>query len=247
MDTLRLYLLLGMFSLAACDAGSDAGHYLLQDTITNANKTLYIGVVLPFSYVDKAFPATAFIARREIRRLHLLDDYNIILRFGDSNCHGPTAMKAAIRLRTSDEGLDALLGDACSSACEPTGLLTAAWNIPQVSYRCTDVMFSDKTVYPTFTSVLGSNLLYTAVFTSVMKHFGWDRAVIITGVGTNTNSLAVDLQSALQAEKMKVMYYTLDFIYFGGKVHPDRLDLEQKVIRETKTETRVYILLVQLL
>ena len=47
--------------------------------------------------------------------------------------------------------VDGLVGAACSTVCQPVGLLAASWNIPMVSYFCGSESLADKETYPTFT------------------------------------------------------------------------------------------------
>ena len=61
----------------------------------------------------------------------------------------PSAALAALT-RILDEGpVDAVIGPACSAACESTAILTAGLDIPQISYSCSSVALSDKRTYPT--------------------------------------------------------------------------------------------------
>ena len=49
-----------------------------------------------------------------------------------------------------EEGpVDAVIGPDCSAACESTAILTAGLDIPQISYSCSSIALSDKTMYPT--------------------------------------------------------------------------------------------------
>ena len=57
---------------------------------------------------------------------------------------------AAIDLWLEAEDLDGIIGPTCSDVCQNVGLLTAAWNIPTISYTCISSLLSDVEQYPTF-------------------------------------------------------------------------------------------------
>ena len=59
--------------------------------------------------------------------------------------------RAAVDMWQNVDDLDGIIGAACSVVCQPVSLLTAALNIPTVSYICTSSALSDQYKYPTFT------------------------------------------------------------------------------------------------
>lgn len=236
-------IILPVFILTRFSAGQLSGLSLISDSITNANKTLVIGVLTPLSSQNAAVPVSPFVARREIRQLHLLDEYNIVLKIQDTSCDGRMGMKAAVEMWSSDSGLDAIVGDICSTVCEPTGLLSAAWNIPQVAVKCASNIFSDKKIYPTFARMISSNENYSPAMSTLINYFGWNRVAIISATDTNSKFFATTLQAYLQKEGMEVLFYTLEIIVAENKVLEDKLVIQQRVVKDTKGHTRVYILM----
>ncbi len=68
--------------------------------------------------------------------------------FAEVDCDRFQAGAALIKML--DEGqVDAVIGPACSIACESTGSITAVRGIPQISYSCTSSALSDKSQFPT--------------------------------------------------------------------------------------------------
>ena len=65
------------------------------------------------------------------------------------------ALNASVKLlRTLEDeakngGIDAVIGPACSRACESTAVLTGARNLPQISFGCQSTTLSSKDQYPT--------------------------------------------------------------------------------------------------
>ena len=58
--------------------------------------------------------------------------------------------KAAVTIWQESEDLDGIIGPMCSSVCQDVALLTAAWNLPTISYTCGSDVFSNVVTYPTF-------------------------------------------------------------------------------------------------
>jgi len=56
---------------------------------------------------------------------------------------------AALSLMLEEGPVDAVIGPDCSTACESTAILTAAREMPQISYSCSSTILSDKHLYPT--------------------------------------------------------------------------------------------------
>ena len=63
-------------------------------------------------------------------------------------CDGTQATAAIARMMQAGI-VDAVIGPECEASCEASATLTAAHNIPQISYSCSSDLLSDKTAYPT--------------------------------------------------------------------------------------------------
>ena len=74
---------------------------------------------------------------------------------------------------------DAYIGPGCSIICEPGGILAAHWGTPVVSWGCTSDTLSQKDTYPTFARTTAPSKYVAPFFTSIMKHFSYDRVAII--------------------------------------------------------------------
>ena len=70
------------------------------------------------------------------------------------------------------QDLDGIIGSACSMACVPVALMTAAWNIPTVSYSCMSSALSDKDAYPTFTRASQPYVNLAPMFNALLDVFG---------------------------------------------------------------------------
>ena len=83
-----------------------------------------------------------------------------------------SGFREAVSVWQEAADLDMILGDGCSVVCQPISLLTAAWNIPTVSFACSSGSLSDKSVYPTFTRSVGTWVGLAPLYDNLADVFG---------------------------------------------------------------------------
>ena len=88
--------------------------------------------------------AAALAVERVNADKSLLPGHLLEYSWGDSGCSAQQAMKAIGELLGGKSRISAVIGPACSAACEVTSQLTAGQDIPQISYGCTSPSLSDK-------------------------------------------------------------------------------------------------------
>ena len=109
----------------------------------------------------------------------LLPGRTLRFEWRDSGCSPSVALQALGSLAYGGK-LDAVLGPACSIACEPTGYLTAGLNLAQISYSCNSPALSSKKMYPTFTRTVSSYASYAPVLTAIFKRLNWQQCEMIS-------------------------------------------------------------------
>jgi ABC-type branched-subunit amino acid transport system substrate-binding protein len=67
--------------------------------------------------------------------------------WANSGCSAQQGLVAMGKLLGGANTADAVIGPACSSACEVTGYLSGGQSIPQISWGCTAVSLSNKDKY----------------------------------------------------------------------------------------------------
>ena len=92
------------------------------------------------------------------------------------------------------------IGPGCSVGCLPVGLLAAAWNIPIVSYGCTNDLLSDKVAYPTFSRTVGIALEKAFIIYELAKVFDWNRVAILSDSPKHSINTAQQLDLLLKAD-----------------------------------------------
>ena len=168
------------------------------------NKTaLKVGYLVPMTGswdIGTAMASAVPVALEEIEQRGLFAGFSVQMIWKDSGCSAGTGLAALSDLL--NEGVDVLVGPACSVACQPTQMLAAAKNIsqvricfsrkyiygflnffsrkPQISYGCTSGSLSDKATFPTFVRTVGP---YSAIIPSIISVFGifkWSRCGVVS-------------------------------------------------------------------
>ena len=78
--------------------------------------------------------------------------------WADSGCSPKQGLKAMGEVLQNQSLINAVIGPACSSACEVTSYLSGGQNIPQISWGCTSPTLSNKEDYPLVRVVLRLHL-----------------------------------------------------------------------------------------
>ena len=68
--------------------------------------------------------------------------------WANSGCSAQQGLAAMGELLGGESTVDAVIGPACSTACEVTSYLSGGQKIPQISWGCTASSLSDKEKYP---------------------------------------------------------------------------------------------------
>ena len=95
--------------------------------------TLKVGYLVPMTGswdIGTAMASAVPVALEEIEQRGLFARFSVEMFWKDSGCNAGTGLAAFSDLL--NEGIDVLVGPACSVACQPTQMLAAAKNISQV-------------------------------------------------------------------------------------------------------------------
>ena len=170
----------------------------------------------------------------------ILPEYEIQYEVKDTFCNPNVGMKAVLDLQKKHQRLDAIIGPRCSTVCEPVGLLAVAWNIPQVSHRCSSGLLSNKKVYPTFTRTRVNLLSVSNVFTAVLKKFGWSKFSILTSDIPVFKLAAEYLKNLSEEQGINVGLFTFSRTVSGNKLNKKNLDVLRLLMKSLKVQSRVF-------
>eukprot|EP01135_Chromosphaera_perkinsii_P001757 Nk52_evm26s210 gene=Nk52_evmTU26s210 len=145
----------------------------------------------------------------------LLPGYTVKWNWKDSKCNAATAIAEATTMNTAHDA-DVIIGPACSTACEPTGLLAEFWDVPIISYACGLNTLSNKKLYPTFARTVGPLTKYGEAFSAFINSQGWRKVAIVT----SSNSLYSSAAQAILTELAKVNVTVQAFQVFNSLQDP---------------------------
>ena len=141
------------------------------------------------------------------------------------------------------EDLDAFIGPGCSVACEPVGLLAAAWKIPLVSWAASSATLSNKDAYPTFTRVEATWLDLAPVFDSLTDVFNWSRIGIITTQEDVYRLTAIAIMEEMQKSGKKVILNVVATTVRGDQYDAESLQSLSNIMESMKAQVRVLLLM----
>ncbi|XP_023933111.1 receptor-type guanylate cyclase Gyc76C-like [Lingula anatina] len=78
---------------------------------------------------------------------------------------------------STNESISAIIGP--QETCIFEAKVAAAYNVPMVSYFCTQKEVADKALYPTFVRTKPQDWVISSSVTSVLKYFNWKKVAFI--------------------------------------------------------------------
>ncbi|KAI4457102.1 guanylyl cyclase [Holotrichia oblita] len=140
----------------------------------------------------------------------------------------------AIRIMTEmrDNGTLAFIGpdDTCSSEA----LVAAAWNLPMISYRCSDKRVSDKKVFYTFARTLPSSRKVSKSVVALLMAFRWNRFIVVSGSHPASGS---EVQEAIEELSLKHGLVVTETKTYSDYL-PTHIDSMDKIVADTYQKTR---------
>ncbi|XP_066246519.1 guanylate cyclase 32E-like [Euwallacea similis] len=145
----------------------------------------------------------------------------------------------AIRFMTEmrDSGAVAFIGP--DNTCFPEALVATAWNLPMISYRCSDTKVSDKTTFTTFARTLPPSSKVSKSVVALLIAFKWDKFVVVCGTDPASGS---QVQEAIE-ELSEIHGLTLTETKKYTDYIPRYIEQMDRIVAETYKNTRVYVFL----
>ncbi|XP_023312344.1 guanylate cyclase 32E [Anoplophora glabripennis] len=143
----------------------------------------------------------------------------------------------AIRVMTEmrDNGTIAFIGpdDTCSSEA----LVAAAWNLPMISYRCSDTRVSDKRIFFTFARTLPPSSKVSKSVVALLRAFQWHRFVVVSGSHPASGS---EVQEAIEELSIIHGLTVTDTKQYSDYI-PEYIEQMENIVADTYQKTRVYV------
>lgn len=132
-------------------------------------------------------------------------DFKYIL--ADADCNSQMGIGAAVDLY--NDGVKGFIGPPCSKSCLAAGLLSTNKKIPMISYSCSSIELSDKSVYPYFVRTKPysrtSKEWTPKAFVSLMRYNGWQKVCLIERRHEIYTPIADSLREELIAEGYDIL------------------------------------------
>ena len=204
--------------------------------------TLAIAVQIPWTQGWEIGPfigSAIVVGLEEVTERQLLNGYDLTWQWADTYCEPRQGLASAIQLWSDfNSEVDAYIGGGCSVVCEPVALLSAAWNIPYVSFGCTSDTLSSKYDYPTFARSVGTWISLAPLFDKLADAYKWNRLGIVTTTENIMQLTANAIKSELEESGKTVLYNTIEPVVEGTEPNQENLVKMKEIVREVKKKTR---------
>lgn len=204
--------------------------------------TLQVGVLMPWKegrILGPYIGGAVVVGLQEVEKRQILPNFTIQWHWKDTFCQPRQGLAVAVDLWSDFNGeLDAYIGGACSVVCEPVALLSAAFNLPYVSFGCTSDTLSNKYNYPTFTRSVGTWVSLAPMFDQMADQLNWKTLGIVTTTENIMQLTANAIKLQMENNGKTVIYQTIQSVMDGDKVNQESLDKQKKIIQETKEKAR---------
>ncbi len=205
------------------------------------NHTLTLGLSIPWEqgWLLGGQIGTAFVlGLKEVEQRQILPGYVIKWIWRDSYCEPRRGMSMVIDMWASVD-LDGIIGDGCSSVCQPQALLAAAWNIPVVASPCANPVLANKATYPTF-SRSGLNFAdMDIVYNGFADMMGWEHICVLTTTDEVWKLTAEAARHALERNGKYVIFHVVETTVRGDQNDINSINALQDLFKTLKSKVKI--------
>ncbi|XP_071444038.1 guanylate cyclase 32E [Hetaerina americana] len=133
-----------------------------------------------------------------------------------------------------DNGTIAFIGP--DNTCQPEALVAAAWNLPMISYKCTDKSVSDKRLYYTFSRTLPPSSKVSKSVVALLRTFNWKKFVMVVG----SEPTWIQVKEAISDLSKLYRLQIIDICQFSDYI-PNKFGEMDHIVSKTYQRTRVYV------
>ncbi|XP_055642791.1 guanylate cyclase 32E [Toxorhynchites rutilus septentrionalis] len=134
-----------------------------------------------------------------------------------------------------DDGIAAFIGP--DETCTTEALVASAWNIPMISYKCTDAAVSDKNVYSSFARTLPPATKVSKSVVSLMIANNWHCFSIVAG---KHPAWSMEIAHAIKVQAESNNLTVNNYKEYSDYI-PSKIQKLQNIVDETYRTTRIYI------
>lgn len=126
--------------------------------------------------------------------------------------------------------------------CIHEAKIAAAFNIPMISYFCSEVAVSNSEEYPTFARTKPTDSQISESVVSILKQFGWKKITFIHTNEVDMQHTADTIYNLMEDNEIEVTFRKK---YKGPYFHGHTVNPFIRIIQETFIDTRIYVILGQ--
>ncbi|XP_023229803.1 guanylate cyclase 32E-like [Centruroides sculpturatus] len=214
--------------------------FQLMEWNESCKKNISIGFLASFRFHDsmgKLIAGTIPLAIDDINsRDDILPNHTLSYIPGDT---GEPNTPMAIRKMTQmkDEGVVAFIGFEFNCASE--ALVAAAWNLPIITYKCSDKKVSNKTLYKTFARTLPPSSKISKAVISLLKKFNWYNVILLVAEDTSDKQIEEALVPLAKEHKIDI----IQTYYIPGYYLSSKNEILSDIIDKSYERTRVYVMI----
>ncbi|XP_076458574.1 speract receptor-like [Babylonia areolata] len=160
------------------------------------------------------------------------------LRFLMAETYGEEEVSIRETALLLSERIAAYIGP--QETCTHEGRIAAAFNVPMISYFCTETAVSDKALYPTFARTKPTDSQISKSVVSLLRMFHWSKVTFIHSNLSHVQHVANNIYSTLLENGFTVTFRRQ---YPGPYLHNHMVNPFVRIVQDTYLETRIYIML----
>ncbi|XP_067672620.1 speract receptor-like isoform X2 [Haliotis asinina] len=166
----------------------------------------------------------------------ILPNYTLDYVIAETHGNERKSIEETVLLR--EKNISVYLGP--QETCVHEGRIAAAFNLPMISYYCAQTEVSNKLEYPTFARTKPTDSQISKSLVSILKLFNWNK---VTFLHSNRTSYVDTADTICKLLKEYGINVTFRREYISPYFHKHMENPFVKIVAETKTDTRIYVML----
>ncbi|XP_034667956.1 guanylate cyclase 32E [Drosophila subobscura] len=235
---LVLLLLLGTQSSTLPGRGSAAAAAAAASSTRRLSDTINIGFLAEYSQMRVTLGGLPLAVEDVNKNPHLLPGKKLAFKpvdIGKQSAYRIKPLRAMTQMR--ETGITAFIGP--DESCTTEALLASAWNIPMLSFKCSDSIVSNKSTFPTFARTLAPASKVSKSVISLLSAFHWQKfAIVVSSKPIWGSDVARAIQELAEARNFTISHFKYISDYIPITKTLSQID---KIIEETYTTTRIYV------
>uniref|UniRef100_A0AAN0LJ60 Multifunctional fusion protein n=3 Tax=Arthropoda TaxID=6656 RepID=A0AAN0LJ60_9ACAR len=138
-----------------------------------------------------------------------------------------------------EQGVVAFIGP--EETCISEALLSTAYNLPMIAYKCADRQVSNKEIYRTFSRTLPPSSKISKSLISLLKHFDWKKVVLVI----NNNPTSQQIKEAFVDLAQNHSIQITQTFYINSPYYSRNNHTIKTIIEKSCHLTRIYVLITE--